>query len=192
MDERREEALECIRSRVWSGYYDPGEVFDIVDEDVLGADGEGEQWLRRAVSREFRRKREAERGWPTVTSCDRLDHVFEALRGRGVLARHRRGLTIQDGLEVIDELYKQAGGRKSGLVGYCFYHLQDMEGSMWGEGGLWLAFGSFPPSRDSAVEVGRLVLEEFERAGFAVEWDGACDSRLLLKGFRWQRRSPGA
>jgi hypothetical protein len=192
MDERRAEARDSIRFHVWSGYYDPDEVFDIVDEDVFEADGEHEEWLRRAVAREFRKKREAERGWPAVTSCDRLDRVFESLRDRGVLTWHRCGMTIQDGLEVIDGRYAEVGGKRSGLTGYCFYHLQDMEGAMSDEGGLWLAFGSFPPNRKRTVAVGQLVRDEFERAGFTVEWDGTAENRVLLEGFQWQRRSPGA
>jgi hypothetical protein len=192
MDERREEARDAIRFRVWSGYYDRLEVFNAVDEDVFESDGEDETWLRRAVAAEFRKKRAAERGWPAVTTCNRLDRVFESLRGRGVLTRHRCGLTIQDGLDVIDGLHAEAGGKRSGLVGYCFYHLQDMEGAMFGSRGLWLAFGSFPPSKAGAVAVGQLVREEFERGQFAVEWDGTCESRVLLSGFEWQRRSPDA
>jgi hypothetical protein len=190
MNEQREEARDAIRFRVWSGYYDQDEVFDITYDEIYEGDGEDEKWLRRAVAREFRRKREAERNWPAVTDCDRLDRVFESLRGMGVLAQHRCGLTIQDGLEVIDQLYSEAGGKQSGRSGYCFYHLQDMEAAMWGEVGLWLAFGSFPPSREQAVEVGQLLRKELDQIGFAVEWDGTAESRLLLKGFRWQRRSP--
>jgi hypothetical protein len=190
MDEQREEARDAIRFRVWSGYYDQDEVFDIVNDEVYEADGEDEEWLRRAIGREFRRKREAEREWPAITDCDRLDRVFESLRGQGILAQHRCGLTIQDGLDVIDQLYNEAGDKQSSLIGYCFYHLQDMEAAMWGEVGLWLAFGSFPPSHERAIQVGQLIRKEFERAGFAVEWDGTAESRMLLKGFRWQRRSP--
>src|SRR5687768_12730799 len=127
MDERRAEALDSIRYHVWSGHYDRHEVFDIVNEDVFESEGEDETWLRRAVAHEFRKKREAERGWPAVTNCDHLDRVFECLRGQGILTRHRCGLTIQDGLDVIDGLYSEAGGKRSVLIGYCFYHLQDME-----------------------------------------------------------------
>jgi hypothetical protein len=65
-----------------------------------------------------------------------------------------------------------------------------MEAAMWGEVGLWLAFGSFPPSPERAAQVGQIVRKAFEQAGFTVEWDGRAESRLLLKGFRWQRRSP--
>src|SRR3712207_331185 len=126
MDERRTEALDFIRYYVWSGYYDQDEVFDIVNDEVFESDGEDESWLRQAISREYPKKCEAERSWPAVTSCDRLDQVFKGLSGRGVLTRHRCGMTIQDGLAVIDSLYEEEGGAQSGLVGYCFYHLQDM------------------------------------------------------------------
>jgi hypothetical protein len=191
MDEQRRDALNNIRFRVWSGYHDPDEVIDIVlDEDDLESEDGGEAWLRRSVAREFRKKRAAERGWPAVTDCDRLERLFASLRSGRILVRDRCGLTIQDGLDVIDDLYTEAGGERSGLVGYCFYHLQDLEAALWGEAGLWLAFGCFPASPAGAVGVGRLVRAESERAGFAVEWDGSADSRLLFKGFRWQRRSP--
>jgi uncharacterized protein DUF6891 len=190
VDERREEARDSIRFRVWSGYYDAHEVFDSIVDDVwFDRDEEDDKWLRSAIRREFQLKRKAERSWPAVTSCDRLDGVFEALRSQGILTRHRCGLTIQDGLDVIHGLQEEAGGKRSGLIGYCFYHLQDMEAAMWGETGLWLAFGSFPPSRKGAVAVGQTVRKEFERAGFMVDWDGTADTRLLLTGFRWQRRS---
>jgi hypothetical protein len=191
LDNRREEARDSIRYRVWSGYYDADEVFDSIIDDVwFDSDDEDDKWLRTEIQREFQKKRKAERSWPAVTNCDRLDRVFESLRSQGVLTRHRCGLTIQDGLDVIDQLHAEAGGKRSGLAGYCFYHLQDMEAAMWGDVGLWVAFGSFPPNRPRTVAIGQLVREEFERAGFMVEWDGTADSRLLLKGFRWQRRGP--
>ncbi len=192
MDDKRGKARDSIRYHVWSGHYDPDEVFDIIDEDVFESDGEDETWLRAAIKREFRKKREAERGWPEITNCDRLDQVFETLRGRGILARHRAGYTQQDGLEVVESLYEEEGGKQPGLVGYCFYTLQDMEAAMWGEVGLWLAFGSFSRNSKAGVTVGLLLRKEFERFGFEVVWDGTIKSRLLLRGFQWKRRSPDA
>lgn len=190
MDKHREEARDAIRFRVWSGYYDKDEVFVIVNDEVYEESGEDEEWLRSAVAQEFRKKQEAERGWPAITDCDRLDRVFESLQSCGILTRHRCGLTIQDGLEVINQLYHEAGGERSSLIGYCFYHIQDMEAAMWGEVGLLLAFGSFPLSHERVAQVGQIVRKEFEQTGFTVEWDGTAESRMLLKGFRWQRRSP--
>jgi hypothetical protein len=191
MDERREEAGEYIRYYVWSGYYNPDGVFDVIDEEVFECDGEDEDWLRNAIRREFRKKRAAERTWPEVTDCDRLDRAFEALRKQGLLAGHRTGYTQQDGLEVITGRYKEAGGKESNLAGYCFYTIQDLEGAMEGDTGLFLAFGHFSGSSRKGVAVGCQLREVFERFGFTVVWDGSIKARLLLSGFRWQRRSPG-
>jgi hypothetical protein len=188
VDERREDARDYVRSLVWSGEYDAEEVFIIVDEEVLDSDGENDAWLRQTISREFRKKREAERGWPKVTDCDRLDAMFEALHKRVILAEHRCGYTQQDALEVIDDVYKESGGVKSGFVGYCFYTLQDMEGGMWGNAGMYLGFGSFSRRAKAGIAVGQIILDAAEHAGFTVEWDGTMHRRLLLKGFRWQRR----
>lgn len=184
-DEMNEEVASAIGFYVWSGWYDQDEVFDIITDEV---ENENEDYLRKAVDREFHRKREAERDWPTVTDCDRLDLVFESLTTRGILTRHRCGLTIQDGLEVIEQLYDEAGEQKPRLTGYCFYHLQDMEAAMWGKIGLWLAFGGFPSTYEQAAQVGLVVREEFERVGFTVVWDGTPGSRILLKEFRWRKR----
>jgi hypothetical protein len=198
MEDWREEAREHVHYRVWSGDYDPDDVFeilvnfDMVADDVFGSDEENDAWLREAILSEFRTKREAERGWPKVTDCDRLKLVFDALRGRGILTDHEWcGFTVDEGLTIIDDLYKEEGGEHSGYVGYCFFHLQDMERAMSSDVGLLLAFGSFSDSCEHGVQVGRLIREECELAGFEVIWDGTFESRLLLNGFRWQRRSPG-
>jgi ankyrin repeat protein len=58
-------------------------------------------------------------------------------------------------------------------------------------GDLWLAFGHFSGKKKLGVDIGRRIKHALEAAGFAVEWNGSIDRRLLVKGFRWQRRSPG-
>jgi hypothetical protein len=92
----------------------------------------------------------------------------------------------------MDDLYEEEGGEQSGFVGFCFFHLQDMERAMRTDVGLFLAFGSCSDDDEDGLEVGRIIREECAGAGFEVDWDGTIESRLLLKGFRWQRRSPGA
>lgn len=185
------EAEGAIRYRVWSGWYDPEEAFDFVSDDLCDFDEEDfdEAWLRKAIRAEFRKKRAAEKLWPKPTTFERLDAVFETLKAQGILTWHRCGLTIQDGLNIVHGEYEDAGGTKSQFHGYCFYHLQDMEGAM-GSAGLRLAFGSFPFKDNLAVLVGSCVRTAFVKAKFKVKWDGTADTRILLKGFKWQRRSP--
>jgi hypothetical protein len=190
MDERREEAKDSIRYYVWGGWHAPDEIYDIIDDEVFDCDGENDAWLRAAIEKEFSKKRKAENRWPAVTSFDRLDGAFEQLRRRGVLAAHRCGITQQDGLDVVDTLYDDAGGQNSGMVGYCFYTHQDMEGAMEDGGGMRLSFGSLSTNAGEGADVGRTAQQVLAASGFTVEWDGTVESRLLLRGFQWQRRSP--
>lgn len=186
--DRRAWAEEAIRSHAWAGEFGPDEVCIIIGEEIFGDDEEQEAWTRAAVRRAFTEKRAEERTWPKVTDCDRLDRVFEALEKRGIITDHDAGFTKSDGLDSVDELYADEGGEKSAFVGYCFCTSQDRDAAIE-DGGLWLAYGSFP-GRGEAVEIGRVLREEFERAGFTVEWNGDPKTRILLRGFRWQRRSP--
>jgi hypothetical protein len=204
--DRREIATQFIHYCAWSGIYERNEVWDYVDVVAFGSSGEDgvsdivvielddedESWLRAAIDEEFSRKREAERTWPEVTDCDRLDRAFETLQSRGLLTQHTAGMTQEDGLELAEALYEEAGGRESGIAGYCFYTLQDMKDAMEGTPGLWLAFGDFSGDGRRGEAVGRQVRAVMEEHGLHVSWDGSVKSRLLLSGFGWQRRSPSA
>jgi hypothetical protein len=134
-------------------------------------------------------KREAERTWPAVTDCDRLDRAFQALERHGIIALHRAGFTQSDGLDEVEEDYREAGGEASNYAGHCFYTEQDQEGALDGDG-MYIGFGHLTGDDAKGVEVGRLLRAALEREGLAVEWDGTIKSRLYVKGFRWQRRGP--
>lgn len=185
----RAEAEEMIRSLVWNGDYDAAEVCVIVAEEIFDDDEGQEKWLGAAVRRAFAEKRKAEKTWPKVTDCDRLDRAFAALQKRGVVTDHDAGYTQSDGIDTVYELYREAGGPKSAFVGYCFYTWQDLESAVAG-GGLMLAYGHFTDNETKGVEIGRLIREEFERAGFEVDWDENPRTRVHVPAFRWQRRSP--
>lgn len=66
---------------------------------------------------------------------------------------------------------------------------QDQEGALDGSG-LYIGFGHLSGNDAKAVKVGKMLRSSLEREGFNVEWDGTIKSRLFVKGFRWQRRSP--
>ncbi|MCI0700346.1 MAG: hypothetical protein L0241_04630 [Planctomycetia bacterium] len=185
----RSEAKARIRYEVWSGEYDPGEVFIIIDEEVFDSDGEHDDWLRTTIRKEFQKKRAAERTWPKVTDYDRLDQLFSALREQGILAVHDAGYTQSEGWEDAFEVYRDEGGKRSGITGLCFHTTQDMESAIDGDG-LWLAYGHISGDGRKGVVIGRRLRASCEEFGFAVEWNGSVKTRILLKGFRWQRRGP--
>jgi hypothetical protein len=184
-----EDIRQWVRSYVWTGEYD-GEEVALLIEDQLGKNDEvDEAWLHKVIRIEFAAKRKAEKTWPKVTDCDRLDRAFETLERQGVIALHMAGFTQSDGLEEVEEAYREAGGNKSNYAGHCFYTEQDQEGAVDGSG-LYIGFGHLSRNDAKGVEVGQLLQAALEREGLKVKWDETIKARLFIKGFRWQRRSP--
>ncbi len=130
----------------------------------------------------------AEQTWPATTDCDRLDRAFERLNGETILAVHNAGYTQSDGLDCVRELYHERGGEQSSLTGFCFYHEQDLERALRGQG-LMLAFGAVDGSDERGLEVGRRIQQALTDEGFMVAWDGSMDQRIAIKKLNWQRRS---
>ena len=188
MDDQSE-ILHSVRRYVWSGLYDLEEVAIILAESwgLLGQSGEA--WLRAEAEKEFTKKRTEEATWPATTDCDRLDRMFAALEAEGIIVEQDAGLTKSDGLEIVTEAYEdaQADGEAAGIVGYCYYHGQDLDRVM-ASGDLWLAFGDFTDDGERGVEIGSRIQSALRDAGFTVEWSGAVRERILVRGIRWQRR----
>jgi len=176
--------LDSIHSWVWSGFYSPEEVNEMID-DILEADAH-EQMLRAAVAPEFAKKQQAEQTWPAITDCNRLDNAFAALDQRGILCLQNAGYTMSDGHDDANELLsKQPRGR---YFGYCFYHGQDLERAVKG-GGLMLAFNHVDGNVPDKIKVGNAVKEELERNGFVLDWKGTAEERIGIPKFDWKRRS---
>lgn len=178
--------LDAIWSHVWSGFDSPEDVHRVID-DLLEGDA-NEALLRAAVGPEFARKAAAEATWPPITDCDRLDAAFETLNTHGIIALQNTGYEMSDGLtEVAEALH--ARGSRVGVQGYCFYHGQDLERVVRGEG-LMLAFGSLDDDKPHKLKVGQRVRDILESGGFNVQWNGDAEARLNLPGLDWKRRGP--
>jgi hypothetical protein len=183
VNETEQYILDSIREWVWSGYYQPDEVQDMVGD--LLEDGVDEPRLRAAVPEEFAKKTAREASWPEVTDCDRLDRAFAELETRGIVALQNAGTTMSDGLDEVDEA-RSARGADS-ITGYCFFHAQDLERALAGHG-LLLAFGAFRDDDASKVEVGRTIRTVLQQHGLATEWSGDPKTRIQLPKIDWQRR----
>ncbi len=126
--------------------------------------------------------------WPKVTDCDRLDNAFTALRRRGIVALHKAGNDQSDGHDIFRYTCSRANDRNS-IIGYCFYHLQDLERAIDG-GGLYISFGPTDPKMEEVegAKIGRSVKQELGRAGLEVIWDETFAKRIFIKKFEWRRR----
>jgi hypothetical protein len=178
--------LDCIKTWVWSGFYSADQIDRMIDDVVVpGCDV---AFLKASVQPEVERKLTAQDAWPAETDCDRLDKVVRHLHGAGICALQNAGYTMSDGRTDVAEAV--AGGPKGYYRGFCFYHGQDVERAVKGQG-LHIAFGAIDDDRAAGVAVGCEIVEALRHVGFAVEWDGSIERRINVPAILWQRRSPG-
>lgn len=183
-----EDTQQLIERLARSGFYTPARICEIVGQEYHAPGDVDADEVRSAVETAFQQLTQEMASWPAVTDCDRLDAAFERIAARGVIALQNAGYTQSDGYEDIGYALKQHPSRAQ-VLGYCFYHGQDLERAVEG-GGLYLAFGPIDPKREETlgVEVGNIVREELERQGLAVRWNGTFKQRIHLPSVVWQRR----
>ncbi|MGL4511466.1 MAG: DUF6891 domain-containing protein [Lacipirellulaceae bacterium] len=187
MADAEETAREYVERYVRYGFYRPADVEEIVGDDVLGGELPRTR-VRALVKAEVARQKAEQESWPEVTDCDRLDQAFAALRAEGILPVHNAGMTPSEGIAEMSEQYHAAGGKKSGIVGYCFYHRQDMEEALKYHR-LGIAYGDIDGDDRRGEEVGQRVRGALEAAGLRVAWTGSIRDKLEITDFRWQRRT---
>ncbi|WP_417861727.1 DUF6891 domain-containing protein [Vreelandella venusta] len=184
MNEVDKYILDAIKVHVWGGFDTPEDIQEMI-ADLL-EEGADEEMLREPVSIEFKKKREAEKSWPQVTDLDRLDGVFQALNANGILCLHNAGYTMSDGHEDSNEAL--SAYPQGEFYGYCFYHGQDLERAVSGDG-LMLAYDHVNGDVPEKIEVAETIQQALEKAGFTVEWDGTTNQRINIPKFDWKHRA---
>jgi Domain of unknown function (DUF6891) len=180
----RDEIAKLVRT----GFYDKKRLTQIVGEELYAPGELDPADLESAIDEAVAKHEAAKKTWPAVTDCDRLDAAFAELNKRGIIALHNAGFTQSDGYEDFRAALKKHPKRAT-VIGYCFYHSQDVEHAVQGEG-LYLAFGPARAKEEETKgsEIGRVVRDELERAGLKVEWDGTFNTRMYVPQFVWQKR----
>ena len=124
--------------------------------------------------------------WPLETDCDRLDRAFALLEKKGIVARQDFTCCQTCGhSEIWDEISEAA--RKRDIIGYTFYHHQDLE-SMADGGACYLAYGAKADDENEALKVGNIICQTLREEGFNVQWDGSLNTRILIKDIDWKMR----
>jgi hypothetical protein len=173
---------------VRSGFYDREEISTIFLEEIYEPGDLDPQVLEATVDAALASHEVEKKSWPAVTDYDRLRTAFETLGAQGVIAMHNAGNTQSDGFSDFREALANTPD-KSKILGYCFYHWQDVEHAVEGRG-LYLAFGPSDPKEEETrgVEVGNMVTDALKQAGLLTSWDGTFNKRILLPDFAWKRR----
>lgn len=180
--------LDIITLLVREGFHRRGRLIEIITTERYPPGQLDTAEVAAEVDAALAEWRAEQATWPSPTDCDRLDAAFEALRGRGLIALQNAGFTQSDGYEDFQDALERHPNPKT-ILGYCFYHEQDLERAVKGRG-LTLAFGPANPQEEKTrgQEAGEIVREELQRAGLAVEWDGTFGARIRVPNLVWRRR----
>ena len=124
--------------------------------------------------------------WPAPTDNDRLDAAFAALDADGILPRQHFACCDTCGAREIHDELDQAEKAGRTMRGFTFFHRQDTEHAVGGEG-LYLSFGSAERDATASVAIGHEVVDALTRHGLSPAWNGKLVHRILLP-LVWRRR----
>ncbi|PQO46639.1 DUF6891 domain-containing protein [Blastopirellula marina] len=183
------EVLEAIDVLVDSGFWDANRILEIVCEEMYAPGELDEDAVGDAIAASFAQWKTSQQDWPDVTDCDRLDLAFANLNKLGVIALHNAGMTQSDGYDDFRDAYDRHPLPEQ-VLGYCFYHGQDLERVVRG-GPLYFGFGPLDPQQEetAGTRVGQLIVEQLTAAGLTPAWEGSFKNRISIPEFDWKRRA---
>jgi len=187
-EEDYEDVLMAIRGFVYSGYDTAERIYEVVTEEMYEPEDIDVGWVRDRIAELFEAKLAEEKTWPAITDCDRLDMAFEELNRSVIIALQNAGMTQSDGWDDVREVYRERGGRTSGIEGYCFYHGQDLERVVMGDI-LYLRFGAMDQDENHGVTVGKRIVAILKSHKFEPEWNETFQQSMHIRGIDWKRRS---
>lgn len=187
-----EQAIEDLKQRIrWdlgSGFYTSEEIVqnaaDYLADDMDESLAKGE--ARRLLPEMIALLKLEEETWPAVTDCDRLDTAFAKLEEKGIISRQNFTCCGTCGsAEIWEEI---AAARDSGgpTTGYAFYHMQDTESAVDGNG-LYLNYGAVEEGERAALDIAHQIVAELEANGLKTDWDGSWNRRIAVE-LDWKKR----
>ena len=183
-----QDAIDQINVLARSGFETPERVVEILCEERYEPGELNSREVEVSVAEAFLALQTEMKSWPEITDCDRLDKVFASLNSKAIVSVQNAGYTQSDGFDAVKEAGRSRADR-SNLIGYCFYHGQDLERAVSG-GGLYLAFGPKSSAREQedGPIIGATIAQLLQELSIATEWNGSFDQRIYLPGLDWKRR----
>lgn len=163
------------------------QIHDRTDDDLGGIDEPTMQKLTDRARTAVDAREKLEGTWPAQTTNDRIDAAFRELNEAGIIALQGAGYTMGDGWDEANDIAAQMTAPPRGAV---FYHWQDLERGVKGEG-VWLAYGAYVEGdghEQASLGIASEACEALRRHGVAVRWSGSIEERIFLEPFEWQRR----
>lgn len=160
------------------------EIEDTIDENELPSESIIEQTVtdlsHQVVIQALRECLEEEKSWIGTTDCDKLTNAFTELSQNGIVAKENFTCCQSCGSY---EIWEHA---VEGDYGYVFYHQQDTERAVEGEG-VYLAYGHIGMAKKPLSEITEQIVQTIEKHGLTVDWNGSVNTRMLVN-LDWKKR----
>ncbi|MDO5635839.1 MAG: hypothetical protein Q4G18_01130 [Myroides sp.] len=190
MSEDQQFIFDSIYTQVRSGFYSLEDIQNNIIEEIEdnGFEDEiSEDWAYKqinAVNEELLKESES---WGENTQTNRLIAAFDELAESKIIALHYTGYTMDDGEYEVVEVERTLNDNNEKSEGYCFYHGQDLERAVRGEG-LNISFQKINNESDVvSKEIAKKIVAVLEKHDLKVDWNGKASSKILLPEFKWQR-----
>ena len=182
-----QEVQAQIQTLVRAGFDDADTIVIALTEELYAPGDLDADEILTFVEHSFAQLEAEKMQWPPITDCDRLDQAFEQLHSLGVICLQNAGYTQSDGFSDVQEALR-AQAQPESFFGYCFYHGQDLERAVNGEG-LHLTFGPLNPELESTrgLEIGQLIVNTLTESKLPALWDGTFAQRIFISPFDWKR-----
>jgi hypothetical protein len=187
-EDLRGDIAATLNAMVRGAFAPRDEVWYAVDD--ICEQGENPDALRTYASAELERlwkeQRAAERAWKGATDCDRLDKAFDDLEERGIVCRQDFTCCGNCGVAEIGAELNDAEQRGTHVRGYAFYHQQDTEAAIEGQG-IYLNYGAEKEGEAAALVVAREIVTTLKHHGLDPIWSGSIGQRIHVP-LEWRRR----
>ncbi len=190
MSEDQQFIFDSIYTQVHSGFYSLEEIQNNIIEEIEdnGFEDEiSEEWAQEQINYVNNRLLEESKSWESITHTQRLIEAFDELAESKIIALHYPGYTTDEGEYEATEVERALIDNDEKSEGYCFYHGQDLERAVRGEG-LYISFQKINNESDVvSKEVAKKIIAILEKHGLKVEWNGKATSRIFIPDFKWQK-----
>lgn len=189
LDDAKERLRHYITRDVAAGYVEIAKIANRAAENMVDDFDVDElrPLAKQILDTELANHLAAQRDWPTVTDCDRLEAAFAELEQRGIMCRQNFTCCGTCGVAAIVDLMEAQQKSGTTLRGYAFFHEQDTECAVDGSC-LYLNYGSDSGEKEAAITIGREIVESLRLHGLDVHWDGTIGKRIAIV-LDWKRRT---
>lgn len=160
------------------------EINDTIDEKDLPTEEDIENEVTTmasfAIDKAVEQCLSEEKTWLELTDCDKLTNAFEELSENGIVAQENFTCCQTCGS------YEIAEHAVEGDYGYVFYHQQDTERAVEGDG-VYLSYGNIGSDEKPLTDITDQIVNTIEKHGLRVNWNRSMNTRMLVN-LDWKKR----